>query len=97
MRTLDSVSHVVYREGERADQIEVLVAGLPLDQKVRVPWTVAWAKARRKTNGTLQTFQYGPFVMNSQEELLQAVRDFQNAENGFERSLGWRSKIGQRA
>jgi len=34
--------------------------------------------------------------MNSQEELLQAVRDFQNAENGFERSLGWRSKIGQR-
>ena len=49
------------------------------------------------SNTILQTFQYGPFVMNSQEELLQAVRDFQNAENGFERSLGWRSKIGQRA
>jgi len=44
MRTLDSVSHAVYREGERADKIEVLVAGLPLDQKVKMPWTVAWAK-----------------------------------------------------
>ena len=39
--------------------------------------------------------QYGPFVMNSQEEVYQAVMDFQSATNGFERSRGWRSEIGK--
>ena len=39
--------------------------------------------------------QYGPFVMNSQEEVYQAVMDFQSAANGFERSRGWRSEIGK--
>jgi hypothetical protein len=70
------------------------VAGLPLDQKVS---NALGARLNGLCLTKSQTFQYGPFVMNSQEELLQAVRDFQNAENGFERSLGWRSKIGQRA
>ncbi|KKY21493.1 putative pirin [Phaeomoniella chlamydospora] len=39
--------------------------------------------------------QYGPFVMNSQEEVYQAFVDFQTASNGFERSLGWQSEIGK--
>lgn len=52
----------------------IIVAGLPLDQKV---------------------VQYGPFVMNSQEEVYQAMLDFQSHQNGFERAKGWRSEIGK--
>lgn len=52
----------------------VLVAGLPLDQKV---------------------VQYGPFVLNSQEEVYQAMMDYQTQSNGFERAKGWESKIGK--
>ncbi|KAI9819522.1 MAG: hypothetical protein M1827_006971 [Pycnora praestabilis] len=52
----------------------VLVAGLPLDQKV---------------------VQYGPFVLNSQEEVYQAMLDYQSHANGFERAAGWKSEIGK--
>ncbi len=52
----------------------VIVAGLPLDQKV---------------------VQYGPFVLNSQEEVYQAMMDYQTHSNGFERAAGWESKIGK--
>lgn len=52
----------------------VLVAGLPLDQKV---------------------VQYGPFVVNSQEEVYQAMLDYQSHANGFERAKGWASEIGK--
>lgn len=54
--------------------IIVLVAGLPLDQKV---------------------VQYGPFVLNSQEEVYQAMLDYQSHSNGFERAAGWKSEIGK--
>ncbi|KAM3431602.1 hypothetical protein MY4824_007023 [Beauveria thailandica] len=39
--------------------------------------------------------QYGPFVLNSREEVVQAVTDFQTNSNGFERSKGWQSEIGK--
>lgn len=52
----------------------VLVAGLPLDQKV---------------------VQYGPFVLNSQEDVYQAMKDYQTHSNGFERASGWESQIGR--
>ena len=55
-------------------EILVLVAGLPLDQKV---------------------VQYGPFVLNTQEQVYQALMDYQNHKNGFERAFGWESKIGK--
>ncbi|XP_061669849.1 pirin isoform X2 [Syngnathoides biaculeatus] len=38
--------------------------------------------------------KHGPFVMNTQEEISQAIGDYRNAQNGFERALNWRSKIG---
>ncbi|KAJ9115510.1 hypothetical protein QFC22_005268 [Naganishia vaughanmartiniae] len=38
--------------------------------------------------------QYGPFVTTSTEEARQAIQDFQNAENGFEKAKHWRSEIG---
>ena len=39
--------------------------------------------------------QYGPFVLNSQQEVYQAVMDFQTHSNGFERAEGWKSEIGK--
>ncbi|EAA27068.2 RmlC-like cupin [Neurospora crassa] len=39
--------------------------------------------------------QYGPFVLNSQEEVYQAFVDYQTHSNGFERAQGWRSEIGK--
>ncbi|GME40241.1 Pirin [Neofusicoccum parvum] len=52
----------------------ILVAGLPLDQKV---------------------VQYGPFVVNSQEEVYQAMMDYSSHTNGFERAKDWESEIGK--
>lgn len=40
--------------------------------------------------------QYGPFVLNSQEQVQQAMMDYQSNSNGFERARGWRSEIGKR-
>lgn len=39
--------------------------------------------------------QYGPFVLSSQEDVYQAMVDFQSHSNGFERAAGWRSEIGK--
>jgi redox-sensitive bicupin YhaK (pirin superfamily) len=40
--------------------------------------------------------QYGPFVLSSQEEVYQAISDFQLGQNGFERALMWKSDIQRR-
>ncbi|XWW94841.1 hypothetical protein V2A60_002789 [Cordyceps javanica] len=42
-----------------------------------------------------EVVQYGPFVLNSREEVVQAITDFQTHSNGFERSEGWQSEIGK--
>lgn len=34
----------------------------------------------------------GPFVMNTEEEIAQTIRDYQMKTNGFERAKDWRSK-----
>lgn len=40
--------------------------------------------------------QYGPFVLNTQDQVYEALRDYQNHQNGFERAKGWQSEIGKR-
>lgn len=35
--------------------------------------------------------QFGPFVMNSQEEIDQTIDDFENCVNGFEKARHWKS------
>lgn len=65
---------VIEVEESAADARVILVAGMPLDQKV---------------------VQYGPFVLNSQEEVRQALFDYQGYSNGFERARNWRSEIGK--
>lgn len=35
----------------------------------------------------------GPFVMTTEEEIQQAISDYQSGRNGFERARNWRSKI----
>ncbi|KAM9764573.1 pirin isoform 1-T3 [Menidia menidia] len=37
--------------------------------------------------------QHGPFVMNTEEEIREAIKDYQTGRNGFERAKSWRSKI----
>ncbi|KAG7231658.1 hypothetical protein INR49_004194 [Caranx melampygus] len=37
--------------------------------------------------------QHGPFVMTTEEEIRQAIRDYQGGTNGFERAKNWRSRI----
>ncbi|XP_053722372.1 pirin isoform X1 [Synchiropus splendidus] len=37
--------------------------------------------------------QQGPFVMNTEEEIAQAIRDYRSCSNGFERAKNWRSNI----
>ncbi|KAF1996309.1 hypothetical protein P154DRAFT_443769 [Amniculicola lignicola CBS 123094] len=39
--------------------------------------------------------QYGPFVVTSREEVMQAMRDYQTGSNGFERAKNWQSEIGK--
>jgi redox-sensitive bicupin YhaK (pirin superfamily) len=36
--------------------------------------------------------QHGPIVMNTKEEIYQAIRDIQGFTNGFERAKGWQSQ-----
>ncbi|KAL9130801.1 MAG: hypothetical protein Q9217_001104 [Psora testacea] len=69
----DSVQASVSADAKEAGKF-ILVAGLPLDQKV---------------------VQYGPFVLNSQEDVYQAMMDYQSHSNGFERAKGWQSEIGK--
>ena len=39
--------------------------------------------------------QHGPFVVNSRQEVMQAMMDYQMSQNGFERADGWESEIGK--
>ncbi|KAA8896296.1 RmlC-like cupin domain-containing protein [Sphaerosporella brunnea] len=39
--------------------------------------------------------QYGPFVVSSEEEVYQAMLDYQSHSNGFERARNWQSEIGK--
>ncbi|RMD39661.1 hypothetical protein DV735_g5468, partial [Chaetothyriales sp. CBS 134920] len=39
--------------------------------------------------------QYGPFVTTSREAVIQALQDFHNHANGFERAENWESEIGK--
>ena len=35
----------------------------------------------------------GPFVLNTEDQLFEAVSDYRNCKNGFENAKEWRSKI----
>lgn len=39
--------------------------------------------------------QYGPFVLNTKDEVYQALSDYQTHSNGFERAKDWASEIGK--
>ena len=37
----------------------------------------------------------GPFVMNTHDEISQAIMDYSMGQNGFEKAPGWKSEIGK--
>lgn len=39
--------------------------------------------------------QHGPFVMCSEEEIMEAIQDYRDGRNGFERARHWRSESGK--
>ncbi|CAI6331472.1 unnamed protein product [Periconia digitata] len=39
--------------------------------------------------------QYGPFVVTSRDEVMQAMQDYHSHSNGFERAANWESEIGK--
>eukprot|EP00057_Strongylocentrotus_purpuratus_P032835 XP_789037.2 PREDICTED: pirin isoform X1 [Strongylocentrotus purpuratus] len=39
--------------------------------------------------------QYGPFVMNTEDEIQQAISDYRTARNGFEKARTWNSETGK--
>ncbi|KAF2009894.1 pirin-like protein-like protein Prn3 [Aaosphaeria arxii CBS 175.79] len=39
--------------------------------------------------------QYGPFVLNTRDQVVQAMMDYQSFSNGFERAENWESEIGK--
>ena len=41
-----------------------------------------------------EVVQHGPFVMNTQEQIVQTFNDYQRGRNGFEGAAGWQSEIG---
>ncbi|KAI9717993.1 MAG: hypothetical protein M1828_006983 [Chrysothrix sp. TS-e1954] len=42
-----------------------------------------------------EVVQHGPFVVNTREEIYQAMFDYQSYVNGFERARNWSSEIGK--
>lgn len=44
-------------------------------------------------NFFLNFFFLGPFVMNTEEELFQAMDDYKSCTNGFERGRSWQSSF----
>jgi len=39
----------------------------------------------------------GPFVMNTREQITEAIMDYSQGRNGFERAQKWQSEIGKSA
>jgi len=40
--------------------------------------------------------QHGPFVMNTKQEIMQAIEDYQMSKNGFEKARTWKSVEGNK-
>uniref|UniRef100_A0A665VWA4 Pirin n=1 Tax=Echeneis naucrates TaxID=173247 RepID=A0A665VWA4_ECHNA len=56
------------------------ITGEPINQPAT--WYVSLSLKKRS-----------PFVMTTEEEVEQAIRDYQRGQNGFQRAINWRSKI----
>jgi len=58
---------------------------------------VPHARADHKLNPIHLLFDcIGPFVMNTADQIRQAIEDYSFGRNGFERAPGWQSEIGKR-
>ncbi len=71
----------------------VLIAGEPLDQPVvQVSGLLGSSLVLAKP---AHIAQYGPFVVNTQEQAREAIMDYRGGKNGFEKVKGWSSRIGR--
>lgn len=72
------------------DQGEGVVAGVAEDAEKPAKFVVIGGKRLDQP-----VVQYGPFVVNSKDEVYQTFVDYQSHSNGFERAKGWKSEIGK--
>lgn len=86
-QTVDQYHNVVFDQA--GDLVE---ASVPEDAQEEANFVIVAGQPLDQ-----KVVQYGPFVMNTQEEVYQAMLDFQTASNGFENMRGWESEIGKRS
>ena len=72
----------------------ILIAGKPINEPGKI-YALSLIKEFYEHLIYLKVAQYGPFVMNTQDEIKQTLDDYQSGKNGFERAPEWRSQSGQ--
>ncbi|KAL0306303.1 UNVERIFIED_CONTAM: Pirin-like protein [Sesamum radiatum] len=73
---------------------------IPESWNAFVRWGGAWNRSSKPLRFILvggeplgePVVQYGPFVMNSQEQIDQTIEDYENCANGFEKARHWKSE-----
>ena len=82
MKTISSVNVVQFKKSDRNEVLKI---------ETTTDSTKFVLLAGQPLNEPIEN--YGPFVLNTRQELQQAFDDFHTGKNGFENARNWRSGI----